>query len=196
MYVDGWSQSATVVLKLEQDNVVECAHSISPMQQALTLATGGVLTTATNQSVAVVCGGEDGNLSNKKCLILTEEERTGQRSYEDDEIFISAHGILNYERVGSGSLVVEDGSSLWLAGGQKEKLSRRDSEFVSFFRNLSAFSTNAAGPALPKGVYHHCLQKIGPTMAVVIGGKQGTYEEKGDCLDPESSGAKPERSEG
>ena len=121
----------------------------------------------TDESVAVICGGEDAsNSPNNICWIL------GQSSLQKDTLTLSAEGILNGDRVGSASLVVGNGSSLWVTGGSF----KFQSEFVTLAASpnrTSAFPTNAAGPALVDVMYHHCIQRIGPDMAVVVGGLPG-----------------------
>ncbi len=137
-----------MVLKLEQDRVVECSHSILAPVHSLNQATGGMLTSVDMDGmVAVICGGQDSNINglmNQKCFVLNEEEPPsavfsgpivdeGEWSNQS-QFTISAQGNLNSHRIGSASMVVDSGSSLWMTGGLKGGWGRDDSEIVTASR--------------------------------------------------------------
>ncbi len=168
-----------VVLKLTEDSIVECSHSISPPGQPLIHATGGVLVALdTDEPVAVVCGGEvlnsnNAHVPNKECFTLTDDQKS--------QFSISAGGITSDERIGSASLIVDAGSALWVTGGLLGEWGRVDSEIITVSENqsfLAPFPTSAAGPDFQFAVFHHCLLNIGPHMAVVTGGRFKLQDEE------------------
>ena len=179
IYVDGWTQSSVVVMKMSQDIVVECAHSIAPPATALILATGGVLKSNSNSTdskdLAVVCGGvsviddSNSNEPNEKCIILSEMQlpatSTGQT--------LSAEGFLNNQRIGASSLVIDNGLTLWITAGSDAFSVLRDTEFVAFTKENSSsngFTSMVVGPDVRTSVSHHCLGMVGPGLAILTGG--------------------------
>ncbi len=185
LYVDGWTQSSIVVLKVDMDNVIECAHSISPPENMLVDAIGGVLTAPnSDEPMAVICGGEYGSeqsgsyTNHDKCLMLTEDKTSTSRM-DGMPLGLSAGGILNSDRVGSASTVINNGSALWITGGVYGLFARKDSELVGISNSNenSAIHNdglpNGPGPDLPEHVSHHCFQKVGPQIAIVVGGLNG-----------------------
>ncbi len=190
IYVDGWTQSSVVVLKLDDDVVVECAHAIVPPEKGITQATGGVLTlpdnqdseegTRTGDSFIIVCSGEEVNLvPNDMCTILRDqrsEKETAAHSDGSDAV-LSAGGFLNNDRIGAASLVIDKGTSLWVLGGSDgDNDVQKDSEIVTIVghdNNSSiVFQTNLVGHNLPQKLVHHCLVAIGPEVAIATGGKK------------------------
>ena len=174
IYVDGWTQNAVVVLKvMDHDTVIECSHTISPPGQYLTEATGGMLTSSDSDDlVAIVCGGTGGeeanlNLPVKNCWTLTEKFAEPS---DAGKFSTSADGLLNSDRIGSASLVIDNGSSLWVTGGLIGEWGRNDSEIVTVSKNTIPFSTNAAGPHIRSVGCYHCIQAIGTSTIVVTGG--------------------------
>ncbi len=167
-----------MVLKLDNDNVVECAHSILPPKNQLIGATGGVLTVPnTNEPIAVVCGGEpntghsNGHTCCEMCFMLTEDSPSSANAKIALNLHLSAGGSLNTKRMRSVSSAINDGSTLWIAGGEEGIYARKDSELVAIAANPDGFPTNMVGPELPEFARHHCLEKVGPEVAIVVGGK-------------------------
>ncbi len=167
------------------DVMVECAHTILPPEVKLIRATGGVLALGTESGgsagahdgpVAVVCGGEFGpdnnHAPNELCTPLETSKGNG------NQVDLSAGGFLNDKRVGSASLVIDNGTTLWVTGGLDELYPRSDSEFVSINsqgKNSNVFTTNGVGPELPADLMHHCLVKVTPQVAMLIGGRNSTF---------------------
>ncbi len=169
------SKSTVVVIKMIGDSVLECSHTIEPPAMALIQATGGMLTVSnTDEPVAVICGGQDSTNNDAKdmCTILVE----AKRGPPTEQLVVSGNGFLNNKRIGAASVVLNNGSSLWVTGGfESQEEGFDDSVIVAILSNASSsssaglFSTNAAGPRLPYPMFHHCLQKIGPEVAVATG---------------------------
>ncbi len=167
IYVDGWQESRVVVLRVDQDTLVECAHSILPPENGLIHATGGFLEAQDNQDedpVAVVCGGDFWveSVLNDRCMIL------------DDA---SGGGFLNKARIGAASVVIDNGKTLWVTGGQDQESYLSDTEFISRsnLQPLLTLTTAEQGPHLPQALSDHCLVKVGPQMAIVTGGMGASY---------------------
>ncbi len=182
------------MLKMDQQaNVIECSHTLFPPEKKIVDATGGVLVTPVGDLDEepfdfVVCGGKDpigSNAPKSKCTTLTEERYSG--------------GFLNIQRVGSASLIVDNGITMWVTGGSMQPSSPfalADTEFVavsstprniSNHNNYGTFPTNGAGPQLPIGLSHHCLEHLTPDVTILLGGigiEDGLsiFFTKPDCL--------------
>ena len=197
IYIDGWTQSRVIVLKLDQEDssVTECAHTLIPPENRLIRSTGGILfipgTAGENHDIpiAVVCGGEFGlyisassnNVPNKHCMILNKHKppanaiaRTSSSLSMAFQLSAGGTGSLNTQRLGAASVVVDGGRTLWVTSGSGQGTS----EFVSLSKNPDIISlpTNGLGPAF--SLTDHCLEKISPGVAVLIGGKNS---ESGSC---------------
>ena len=149
-----------------EDFAVECANSILPPDKGLVDASGGVLVSPDEQYAVVVCGGEfvldnsNGNNPNYECMVLN-----------DIPVKLSANGFLNAKRIGSASMIIDNGNTLWVTGGAD---SHSTTEFVTAMNVEDSFWTNNAGPILPNSqLEYHCLTKLGPEVAAMIGGKSG-----------------------
>ncbi len=172
------------VFKLDQDNdiVIECAHLLVPPANALVFATGGVII----EQVAAICAGQfavgGDTIPNDRCMILHDQD-------SDMSGFLSIS--LNMFRMGAASLVIDDGRTIWITGGFSSSNSAGDvmsdqsvitTEFVSF--ETSNFSTNGMGPLLPVPLAHHCLERITPKVAILVGGQStDTDIEDGTLID-------------
>ncbi len=197
IYVNGYPQSEIVVLKYDQDSLVECAHTLVPPEQPLTFATGGVLTVPTGvqgevEPVAVICGGQfelvdNKFLANDKCLILSASKpatvvvnNNSPGSQNQTITQLSTDGLLNNMRIGAASAVVDNGRMLWVLGGKDNTLAFWDTEFVSVStaQHSDKFPTNAVGPDLPESMIlaHHCLEKVTADIAIMTGGTHYPYD--------------------
>ena len=161
------------MMKLDLDIDVGCVHSLLPPM--LTHATGGILTAPdSDEPIAVICGGED------LCQILTESDND---DVLDPDFSLSSGGLLNMKRSGAASLIIDNGSTVWVIGGvsSSDLDAVRDTEFVTISRTSSmtnpGFPTNGAGPQLYEGLAHHCVVKVGPKKAILVGGGKSTSED-------------------
>ncbi len=185
-----------VVLRLFDDVMQECAHSILPPEMGLVMTTGGMLSAKKSDGetvdLVVVCGGEfvlknsNKNEPNQMCMILSQEypPSTTTILVDGTRHSMSAYGVLNHLRISATSLVIDNGTKLWVAGGIHEQYALSPTELVSLVSqalpaNTSGsilqppiFLTNAAGLELPENFGQHCLQSIGPKMALLVGGKR------------------------
>ncbi len=175
IYLDG-SSVVTFKLDLVQDTFVECAHSIQPPEpDGLVDATGGVLkmpdiSDIDDDPIIVVCGGQlfKENKPSDKCMILNKQK--------DDQFLLSTNGLLNRNRFGAASVVIDNGNTLWLTGGMSssaENIAVRTSELVNMIDISSGliYDTNGQGPTLPEAeLSDHCITKIGPNIALLTGG--------------------------
>ncbi len=165
------------MLKVDHDNLVECAHSILPPENRQMDAAGGVLKASNSDDpVVVICGGDlhylDSNMIefNKMCSILYEDKPSSSIGFQAHTI--SADGVLNQIRKETAALVIDNGSTLWIIGGYDGYDFLGSSEFVSISEDNLGFPTNGVGPDLPNfSVVDHCLVKIGPDLAVINGGQ-------------------------
>ncbi len=176
--MNGWAGSSISAFKVDHDNVVECAHLLVPTERDLIDATGGVmLTKATEELAAVVCGGEDSyKAKHKKCFILN--------SNQDENQLATTVKSLNTDRIGAASLVIDYGKTLWVTGGFNGHgipSGIASTEFVTLSGNISSGGIEGAelfnehGPSfLKSNLFHHCLVKIGSEMAILIGGEYST----------------------
>ena len=68
---------------------------------------------------------------------------------------------------------MHNGGTLWVTGGAEGlwEYSLDSTEFVTTSSSTGGdFQSNGIGPRLPKWLHHHCLEKLSPDMAMVIGG--------------------------
>ncbi len=173
------------VFKVDQDALLECAHSLLPLEASLVDATGGVLRVPgeTDEPVPVVCGGEfiasSDNRANDKCMIINSEEPL-HKSVRSRKT-LTANGILNHFRIGAASTVIDNGYTLWVTGGKLEDAQRTTELVGSIGSNPDIiYDTNGAGPLLPGAeLTEHCLTKVGPKTAMLIGGTNEIAGEKG-----------------
>ena len=80
-------------------------------------------------------------------------------------------GLLRHARAGAASLVLDNGRSLWVTGGRQnsDETTIWSSEILSLGLDPSLISSY--GPDLPiAGLKHHCLEMVGPKVAILIGG--------------------------
>ncbi len=145
---------------------LECSHNLEIPSGPLHYATGGILV-RDGDWTPIVCGGKSfiTNVVNDKCFTLSQAPHANQTAEEQ------SLDLMQINRIGAASLVVDNGKSLWVTGGgspsshnsvQTElvQLSHDDGHFVS--------STSLQ---LPESLTHHCLKQIGPRMAIAVGGE-------------------------
>ncbi len=181
IYIDGWTKSLILVFKFEHNVLVECAHSLVPPKKGLIHATSGILTAEdTDEPNIIVCGGDDSNSNapNENCMMLSKNEPSAEVvSSAGFSVSLTSGGFLNADRTGSASLVIDNGRTLWVTGGFIDDLferGRKDTEFLSIAKVSQGelqFPTNGAGPELPNDLYDHCLNAIGPEVAILTGGR-------------------------
>ncbi len=128
------------------------------------------------EHVAVACGGEMfledsfSSVPNQGCTTLSETV-TQTAADDHDEPTLSADGYLNQNRIGTASLLIDNGRTLWILGGSDGEVVRGNSEYVSTHPINGLFTTNGAGPELEIfGMYHHCIARISPEVAILLGG--------------------------
>ncbi len=180
----GWMQSSIAVMKLLQDgNVVDCSHSLSPPENGLIHATGDIVevtrASGEDEPVVVVCGGEfvqsssSSNIPNHQCVMLSEKEPSPVM--DSIPMYLSSHvsagGFLNDIRIGASSVIMANGRTLWVTGGHNHQTVIESSEFIQAHDKFTGFTTNGVGPDLPSGpLMHHCLERVASDIAILIGG--------------------------
>ncbi len=200
IYIDGWWQSSISVMKVDTSSsgvIVECSHSLWAPEQSLIEATGGILMLGPGlgdkgelEPLVVICGGRfvldvssssDANVHNQLCMILNENGPPSVSIRREQSVYhLSVRGLLNFQRIGSASLAIDNGQTLWVTGGLNDGSygsGHLISELVGLNNNSATsshqeFTTNGQGPFMPTyAVMHHCLEKIEPEMAILAGGK-------------------------
>ncbi len=175
------------MFKANGDTLVECAHSLMAPQNGLQGASGGIMIQDERNEIKliIVCGGKvvfiesfGVKVDNSECFQLNSD---GLSSRTNIGIKVSAPqvGSLRFEGRGSGaSLVLGHGKSrLWITGGASlQDGSVYTTEFVHFANEINVdhggYLMNEQGPDLPStGLDNHCLAKIVPEAAILIGGQ-------------------------
>ncbi len=177
--VNGWTGSSVQVFRSDRDTLVECAHSLIQPQDGLQGATGGILVGQHQGAVhIVVCGGalamaEGGSkVENTDCYKLNVDSETAKPPVV---------GMLNLGMLGTASLVLDNGTSLWITGGRDVNGFLVDtSDYLVFSTEDNAETTvpmllHEPGPDLKHSCsrfigQHHCLVQVGPEVAFLIGG--------------------------
>ncbi len=143
--------------KLDQEDasILNCANSLT-VPLSLNNAVAGLFKLSDGSTSSIICGGTERNtyVENQNCFTMSEW------TFSHDQ-----PGSLMSSRIGSASLELDDGKTLWITGGYNS----RTSEFVSKSQTmLQSF----AGPLLPTfGLTNHCLEKVGPKLAILVGGE-------------------------
>ncbi len=175
--VNGWSDSSIDVFKIgSSDMFLECAHTLTPPEQQLLGATGGVFVDKNKDFVPLICGGETVGVNlvveRQACLLLSADQ--------DSFLFGSQ---LNVPRVGAASLVIDNGDTLWVTGGYNEHSGYLGSTELVQMRELTNKSSehyvlkNVHGIGLPKaktgvGLKYHCLAQVSKIVALITGGQK------------------------
>ncbi len=125
----------------------------------------------------VACGGKidlddsSDEIDNVMCLLLNGDTHTTNNA-----------GQLKSARNGAASLVLDNGKSLWITGGsgvedftidstEYMKVASKASSTFASVDDDSERLINEQGPHLPlAGMEQHCLVKVGPEIAMLIGG--------------------------
>ncbi len=154
-----------------RSDLVECAHSLESPQE-VDWGTGGFLVHDKKDNyTAIICGGrdtDDSTIENGFCF-----------SHNDPNIQRQFSGALSETRIGAASLIIDGGPLLWITGGKNSKHgSFSSTEIVQL---VESQFVSRAGPSLPRDLHHHCLEKIGPEVAILIGGLT-SYQTTGDYI--------------
>ncbi len=149
--------SSKLAFKITEELSQTCFHTMQTISKEIRGATGGVMVNPDGEDCSfVVCGGQDADtrLMHDTCKRLSDPaEKTA--------------GFLQVPRVGAASLVMNNGTDLWVTGGFNMFTFALDTtEFVSLSENSSD-----DGPILPSGVKYHCLEQVDSKSAILIGGQ-------------------------
>ena len=150
------TSSYVAVFKVDNNSLVECAHQMVGLV-SLQDSTGGLMH-KDGDIFPVVCGGlvSDSLKENKLCHSLTDPG-------------IKRSGFMKSARVGAASLVLDHGRTMWVTGGFNQHENHAfSSEFVVILGDN--FESMEYGPSLPNSLKYHCLEKVGPHVAILIGG--------------------------
>ena len=140
-------QTSEVINLSDED--VQC-EDFPKLHSSGHLGTGGYL--QGNPSGPIVCGGFNSWLFTNKC-------------YSFNSTIPVANMLLN--RVRASSVVMDNGTTLWVTGGHDHFYHRvRSTEFVTF-------GSSHAGPDLPIALYGHCAVRMNSSAAMIIGGYNG-----------------------
>ncbi len=167
VYLSGNTDLDAEVYKLgRDDSILECTNSLAG-GKSLDYATGGLLGSQNGSLSFVLCSGTESGkamLENRKCFSLGEPQPSGQ---------------LASSRLDAASLVLDDGQVLWVTGGSSRHSvfgGLGTTEFVRVLPDNSLHTTE--GPHLPILVLSgHCLEKVGPNLAILIGGRSAWSDE-------------------
>ena len=162
MLVNGLTTFNMQVFKLHQDTFTECSHTFIAPEISLRHATGGVLIQPVEGDLdVVVCGGEHAatNDENTACTSLTDATSTARN--------------LDIARTAAASLLVDNGQTLWLTGGNFGVDKHKHTELVRWESDPSMPMTEAVdAPQLPRNLKYHCIVRLGPQVAIMIGGQE------------------------
>ncbi len=118
-------------------------------------AVGGLLYNHShNQQIPLVCGGS-GNVD--KCYVVGQEEADAE-----DQVSIT----MRYARKQAASVVINEGTTLWITGGGTPVGITRTTEYVTMSGSID-------GPDLPMvpKVDRHCMVAMSPMETILIGGR-------------------------
>ena len=162
-------QSDTVAVSiLESGTQVRCQGANLHLPVALEQSTGGVLqfpiqNQTSNSSMLLyplICGGWLAYSPNRDCYHLGESHPVGQ--------------MLDY-RGGAVSVVIKNGTALWVTGGSDGKEVMDTTELVQGSQNDGdeIFMTSVEHDPLPIPLAHHCLELLDDKTAILFGGEDG-----------------------
>ncbi len=145
--------------------VAKCIHPANMnAPKALTEAAGGLLFAGLTP-VPLICGGR-----------LAKDESYNRRCYGLGQGIPSRIGTLSRERVGAASLVINNGSTLWMTGGSNVYGDDQDTTDlltididIDIDGSDNLYLKTANGPKLPRRISYHCLERVG-TTAILFGG--------------------------
>ncbi len=181
---NGGTNTKTQVLKFGSfgdeavavEEVHECANSLE-FQKELQWATGGVI--AVNEEI-VICGGTEveSSAENQMCF-----------SHGDSHVHkLAQTGALRETRIGAASLVIDNGTTLWITGGHNSKNRLQTTETVTMDPKTTGLVV-ALGLNLPKTLSYHCLTKVSDGLAFLTGGeKYEVTDQTGEDLEVYSEG--------
>ncbi len=185
----GGLNAKTSVLMIEPSQkesvLAECAHSLESPKE-LSRSTGGILVHhGDSDLIPTICGGEaaDTGLVNEMCHSLSDPKSHRQYS-----------GILKEKRIGAASLVIGNGTTLWVTGGYNY-----NSYFYTYFDSTEIVELDGPesgegdghhfisrhGPSLPRKLCLHCLAKVGHNIAILVGGYKKMHGSEGKLFTEE-----------
>ncbi len=131
-----------------------CSHSLQMPQTLTNLTTGGIMGPRGDISLAA-CGETEDSSSIQTCFIINDHAN-------------QLLGHLANWRVGTASIVVGNGSTLWVTGGYEP----HPTTFLTTTAIIDETNMDVSNaPFLPVNTKHHCLEKIGPETVVHVGGE-------------------------
>ncbi len=146
-------------------------HNLVARDKPIQEATGGVLIHQDNW-IPIICGGRIAGTqeANDKCFSLAHAYN---HDFDIDNVMPSQ---LRVARIGAASLPIANGEKLMVTGGYKS-----DSPFIRLIdivhvKQLNTSSTYnpfevSSDLYLPTNLRYHCLVRIGPEVAMLIGGQ-------------------------
>ncbi len=162
---------------LTRCQVMLADHRQTQTMHAITLATGGVLHEHPGEDegqnsiryLPLICGGiAKGQVGNDKCYQI-DLEGGGLPA----EV-----GVMREMRNGAASIVIVNGTTLWVTGGQFGTATDT-TEWISTSMMISQGGQPPStptklqqGPHLPMQMTHHCLERINAKTAILFGGDQ------------------------
>ncbi len=154
------------VFKIGEDGLFECTHTLQ-IKKVLQFATGGIVVDHQGDLNPVVCGGKQrgSQTPNMKCNSLSKSA-----THNTDVFSLSI--------IGATSLVIDNGDTLWIAGGNTAD--KTTTEFIAAKGKCvdSIFQLDGYGPMLPgpqtwpehNNLHFPCFERLGETTAILVGG--------------------------
>ncbi len=180
------------IIGTEKQNTifVECSHNLLAPYEPLQEASGGVLVVEHGNWIPIICGGQNAETKevNDKCYSLA-------KAYNNNGEWQTMIRLsqLRVARVGAASLLVANGKKLLVTGGrsstkagshspvdivhveEEEEEANESSNNSSSHPPSSVTGGSYGGDAslfLPAAnLAYHCLERIGPDVAILIGGQ-------------------------
>ncbi len=157
-------------------NLTKCWHPNIHSPLPFEDATGGALLTWDSNIFPIICGGIMGRSSNN-------DEEYSRDCYRLRNPMTAVVATLTTERVGAASVVVRNGTTLWVTGGHN--IYGYDQDSTDILGQVSAGSdpadmvmTTAPGVKLPRRMSHHCLVMLLGSMSsssvILFGGSGGS----------------------
>ena len=159
-------------------NPSHVCNNLTSYPETMKEATGGLVLDQFGNDAILVCGGDGSNGISDNCYSLGESAEARLVTQ------------MTTPRTGAASLVINNGSTLWVTGGWSG-LERLDStEFIT----LESIEKIHDERSLPMKLSHHCLVRINVSHVMIIGGhgiqpeaEQGSWYLSGmDVMDSNS----------
>ncbi len=156
------SDSHIEVIRMKDVKSLRCAHSLFP-PKVVKDATGGVLIQPTSGDIAIiVCGGSTTKKAN--------EIASYGFCQSVGDYYKNFSAQLRLPRRDAASLVVDNGASLFLTGGNHVQDASGTTEYVGLVSDKSGL-VNGIEKSLPDPRHQHCLTKVGKEVAILAGGQ-------------------------